>query len=61
MVYQGNLYSFEELLKKDNSVTVHQRNLKTLTTEIYKIKTNLSPQIIQDTFPQETTKLIKII
>ena len=53
IVYQDNVSSFEELLKKDNSARVHQRNLKTLATEIYKIKNNLSPQIIQDIFPQE--------
>ena len=53
MVYQNNLSSFEELLRKENSATVHQRNLKTLATEIYKIKNNLSPKIIPDVFPQE--------
>ena len=37
-IYQDNVSSFEELLKKDNSARVHQRNLKTLATEIYKIK-----------------------
>ena len=57
MVYH-NLYSFEELLKKDNSGTVNQRNLKTLATEINKIKYNISPQIVQDIFPQEKKKYI---
>ena len=53
MVYQDKLSYFEELLQKDNSTRVHQRNLKTLATEIYKIKNNLSHQIIQDIFPQK--------
>ena len=29
--------SFEELLRKDSSVSVHNRNLRALVTEIYKI------------------------
>ena len=58
MVYQDNLYSFEELLEKDNSGTVNQRNLKTLAAEICKIKHNISPQIVQDIFLQEKKKYI---
>ena len=36
LVYQNNL-SFSELLDLDNSVTVHQKNLKVLMTEVYKV------------------------
>ena len=36
LVYQNNL-SFSGLLDLDNSVTVHQRNLKVLVTEIFKV------------------------
>ena len=42
--------SFEELLSKDKSVTVHQINLQTLATEMYKILNGLSPDIMQDIF-----------
>ena len=37
LVDQNNL-NFSELLDLDNSVTVHQRNLQVLVTEIYKVK-----------------------
>ena len=37
LVYQ-NYLSFSELLDLDNSVTVHQKNLQVLVTEIYKVK-----------------------
>ena len=36
-VYQKNL-SFSELLDLDNSVTMHQKNLQVLVTEIYNVK-----------------------
>ena len=39
IVYQDNVSSFEELLKKDNSARVHQRNLKTLALKYTKLKT----------------------
>ena len=30
--------SFNELLQKDNAVTIHQKNLQAVATEIFKIK-----------------------
>ena len=50
IVYNDHFSSFEELLSKDKSVTVHQRNLQTLATEMYKILNGLSPDIMQDIF-----------
>ena len=37
IVYKDHFSSFEELLSKYKSVTVHQRNLQILATEMYKI------------------------
>ena len=50
ILYNDHFSSFEELLSKDKSVTVHQRNLQTLATEMYKILNGLSPDIMQDIF-----------
>ena len=36
LVYQNNL-SFSEVLYLDNFVTVHQKDLQVLVTEIYKV------------------------
>ena len=49
LVYQNNL-SFTELLDLDNSVTVHQKNLQVLVTEIYKVKPGIAPEIMKDIF-----------
>ena len=42
--------SFEKLLEKDGSVTIHTRNLQTLATEMFKVYKNLSPAIIANLF-----------
>ena len=49
LFYQNNL-SFSELLDLDNSVTVHQKNLQVLVTEIYKVKNGIAPEIMKDIF-----------
>ena len=46
IVYKDNNSSFKELLKKDNSFTVHHRNIQSLAIELSKIKANLSNTII---------------
>ena len=50
IVYQDKKSDFENLLKNDKSVTIHVRNLHYLVTEIYKVKNNISPEIMRDIF-----------
>ena len=50
LVYQNKNLSFSELLELDNAVTIHQRNLQVLVTEIFKVKNNLSPEIMKQLF-----------
>ena len=47
---KDNQSSFKELLEKDHSVTVHHKNLQALVTEIFKVKNDLSPDIMKDVF-----------
>ena len=49
LVYQNNL-SFSELLNLDNSLTVQQKNLQRLVTEIYKVKNGIAPEIMKEIF-----------
>ena len=52
IVYSNGELTFPELLDKDNSITIHQRNLQRLGIEMYKIKNNLSPLPMQELFTQ---------
>ena len=46
LLYEDYDSSFEQLLEKDGSITVHQRNLQNLMTEIYKTINQINPAYI---------------
>ena len=52
LVYKDETFlSFDDdLLRRVKSVSVHQKDLKILATEIYKTKNDLGPEIMKDTF-----------
>ena len=41
---------FENLLKKDNSVSIHHRKIQALATEMFKVKNNIAPEIMKGLF-----------
>ena len=47
ITYVDNVSSFQELLEKDNSVSIHHKNIQVLATEMFKISKNLSPDIVR--------------
>ena len=49
-IYGDRTSSFEELLNKDGSVTIHTRNLQILATDMFHIYKNLSPTIVVEIF-----------
>ena len=51
IVYKDDVSSFENLLAKDESFTVHERNIQTLAIELYKVAYHLSPKIMEFIFP----------
>ena len=48
---------FEDLLAKDKSVSVHQKNLQLLATEIFKSKTGMSLELMNDVFVERPYNL----
>ena len=50
-MYNDNVSKFQELLEEDNSVMIHHQNIQTFATEPYKIKNDLSPSLIAESFP----------
>ena len=50
VVYKDYNPSFDELLEKDNSCKIHDRNLQKLVTQIFKVKMNLTLEIMKGVF-----------
>ena len=50
ITYQNHISTFQELLNKDNSVSIHCRNFQVLATEMLKICRALSPNILREIF-----------
>ena len=50
ITYGDRSSSFQDLLKKDNSVSVHHRNIQALATEMFKVKNNIAPEIMKQLF-----------
>ena len=46
IVYKDNYSSYVDLLAKDKSFTIHQRNVQYLAIELFKVKRNLSNVIM---------------
>ena len=47
--------TFQELVNKDSSVSIHHRNLQVLATEMFKINRGLSPESLRETFVSKTS------
>ena len=52
ITYNDKSSSFQDLLKKDNSFSIHHRNIRTLATEILKFLQGLSPPILNEVFAE---------
>ena len=55
VLYEDCHLSFEQLLEKDGSITVHQRNLQNLITEIYKIINQINSAYMLEFFVENGT------
>ena len=50
LLYNDKQLTFEELLEKDDSVSIHIRNLQTLATEMYKVIKGDSTETMKEIF-----------
>ena len=50
LVYNGKSFSLRELLERDKSGTVYERNIQVLLTEIFKVKSGVAPEIMTEIF-----------
>ena len=54
IAYKDFCSSFATLLEKDRSVTIHEKNLQLLMTEMFKTINNLNPIFMKEIFPQRS-------
>ena len=52
VVYKDETLTFEQLLEKDNSFTIHDKNLQKLSLLMFKVKNKLCPTPIQEIFTE---------
>ena len=46
ILYKDYDSSFEDLLEKDNSDNIHDRNIKLLATKVFKVENNILPNVL---------------
>ena len=56
LIYNDELSSYEEILEKSGSVSIHHKNIQGLAIEIFQIKHRQSPEIVSDIFTQITQR-----
>ena len=55
MMYNDKRSSFEDLLRKDGSVSIHVKNIQFLMIEMFKVKNKLAPAPLYEVFKVNTT------
>ena len=61
IVYRDKKFSFETLLKRDKSTSIHMENLQYLATESFKVKNGLFPEIMIEIFVFQKNGKSKIV
>ena len=54
LIHNDKLPSYEELLEKDESVSIHHKNIQNLAIEMFQIKHGQSLETVSDIFAQTT-------
>ena len=59
IAYKDSTSQFEELLEKDNSVSIHQKDLQLLMIEVYKTENQLNPPFLIEIFNEKAVTCSK--
>ena len=54
IVLNDNIIDFENVLRNMNDITIHHKNIQTLMTELFKIKYDLAPLIMDSLLNKRT-------
>ena len=54
LIFSDKLSPHKNLLEKDNSVSIHHKNIQALAFEMFKKKHKLYPKITKDMFMEKT-------
>ena len=54
LVYIDYRSSFDEILRKDKSISIHHRNIHSVAIEMFKVKHKLSPPLMTEIFEQSS-------
>ena len=49
-VYNDTSSTFQELLQRNRSVSIHHKNIQTLTIEVFKLVNNICPPVMKTFF-----------
>ena len=60
IVYLDYTSSFNDLLKRDGSVTVHQRNIRLLAIEMFKVIRGLGPETMRTLFSFDYSMILEV-
>ena len=60
IVYNDHQCTFEELLERDNSFAIHERNLQKLAIEMFKMNNGLSVKLVKIFILQSTIVILDI-
>ena len=50
LTYRDETKDFQQILREQNEITIHQRNLQVLMTEVHKIVNSIAPRIMNSLF-----------
>ena len=61
LIYSDKKSSYENLLEKNNSVSIHHKNIQALTIEMFKVNHKLCPESTGDIFNGKDKQSVQFV